>query len=142
MDKYSKRLIREWIEYGKIIVAVDFDDTINPWGFTSDEDKKDFERIAKLLKEVRLTGAWIVIHTACDKDRYDDIRKICSEVGIKIDTINQNPIDLPYGNDRKIYANIFLDDRAGLNEALNMLEGAMYIVRAKKESDKGYQGLG
>ena len=32
-----------------------------------------------------------------------------------VDTINQNPLSLPYdSNDNKIYANIFLDDKAGL----------------------------
>jgi hypothetical protein len=49
-----------------------------------------------------------------------------------IDSINENPINLPYGHHGKIYANIYLDDRAGLNEALNILEFAMYKIKGSK----------
>jgi hypothetical protein len=54
---------------------------------------------------------------------------------LEIDGINKTPIDLPYGNDKKIYANVFIDDRAGLNEALNILEMAMYRVRGSRNNN-------
>jgi hypothetical protein len=52
---------------------------------------------------------------------------------LEIDGINTTPIDLPYGNNKKIYANIFIDDRAGLNESLNILEMAMYRIRGSRQ---------
>jgi hypothetical protein len=58
-----------------------------------------------------------------------------NKVNLKIDSINQNPINLPYGNSSKIYANIFLDDRAGLNESLDRLYRVMYMIRGKKASN-------
>lgn len=51
---------------------------------------------------------------------------------MEIDAINENPIPLPYGKNGKVYANIFIDDRAGLNESLQILEFAMYKIKGSK----------
>jgi len=125
---YLERLLEEWEQHGKIIIACDYDDTISPWklkGFNP-------QRVIETLKVAKQTGAYIVIFTACNEARYPEIFEYCQSQGLTIDGINKTPIDLPYGNDRKIYANIFLDDRAGLNESLNILEMAMYTIRGKK----------
>ena len=124
---YIDRLLREWKEYGKIIIACDYDDTLRNWSLDDDETRA---RVIELLKIAKATGAYIVIFTACSPDRYDEIKDFCKEKGIQIDSINQNPIDLPYGNEKKVYANIFLDDRAGLPQALEILETAMYKYRS------------
>ena len=42
---------------------------------------------------------------------------------------------LPYGNNGKIYANIYLDDRAGLEEALIILEKALLIIENEKDKE-------
>ena len=126
VKKYIDRLIQEWTQHGKIIIGVDFDDTISPWKMN---DNDTYNRVIDLLKIAKQTGAYIVIFSACDENRYDDIKKYCKESGLDIDAINKNPIDLPYGRNNKIYANIFIDDRAGLNESLTILETAMYNVR-------------
>jgi len=130
MKKYIDRLFREWKQYGKIIIACDYDDTISPWGLKDN----DCEKVIKILRIAKETGAYLVIFTACTEDRYKEIEAFCDEKGLEIDTINQNPIKLPYGNDKKIYANIFLDDRAGLKESLSILESAMYKYRGWKTS--------
>jgi hypothetical protein len=75
----------------------------------------------------------VIIFTACKEERYPEIKKYCLDNGLEIDGINTTPIDLPYGNDKKIYANVFIDDRAGLNESLNILEMAMYRIRGSKQ---------
>lgn len=133
MNKYITRLSEEWKLHGKIIVAVDFDDTISPW---KTNNQQDCDRIIEVLKEVKLTGAYITIFTACDKDRFEDIKHYCENKNLQIDSINQNPITLPYGNNNKVYANIFIDDRAGLDEALNILQESMYIMRSYNTSKK------
>jgi hypothetical protein len=127
---YLDRLIHEWEQYGKIIIACDYDDTISPWKMHN----ADFKRVMDVLKVAKQTGAYVVIFTACKEGRYPDIKKYCSENGLEIDGINATPIDLPYGNNSKIYANVFIDDRAGLNEALNILEFAMYTIRGKQHN--------
>ncbi len=129
-NKYAKRLIEEWNQYGKILVAVDFDDTLAPWKLNTEEDCKPIFNLLALCKEV---GAYIIIFTACNEDRYDEIKKYCYDRGLIIDSVNKNPIDLPYGNQNKIYANIFIDDRAGLDEACEILEFAAYTQRSNKK---------
>lgn len=136
MNKYIDRLIVEWDKHGKIVVAVDYDDTISPWGFNSEEDLNQMNFIINLLKKVKETGAYITIWSACDKDRFPEITEYCKSKGLEVDSINQNPIDLPYGKDRKIYANIYLDDRGGLNESLNILQEAMYQQRSYLQQQK------
>lgn len=134
-NKYFKRLVSEWNQHGKIVIAVDYDDTISPWKFNDEEDLKKFDKIIKLLKDCRYTGAYISIFTSCNEDRYSEIEKYCESKGLKIDSINRTPINLPYGNNSKIYANIFLDDRAGLDESLMILENAMYFRRGEMERE-------
>jgi thiol-disulfide isomerase/thioredoxin len=129
---YLERLEQEWEQHGKIIIACDFDDTISPWKMHN----SDFKRVFDILKVAQSTGAYVVIFTACKADRYDDIKKYCADNGLMIDGINKTPIDLPYGNNSKIYANIFIDDRAGLNESLAILEMATYRKRGKGRNEQ------
>lgn len=126
VEDYIDRLYEDWTTHGKIIIALDYDDTISQWRFASKEDCIEVIKLVKMAKE---TGAYVVIHTACAPDRYSEIRSYCQENGLEVDSINENPIDLPYGNHRKVFANIFLDDRAGLLEAMTILETAMYRKR-------------
>lgn len=133
-NKYYQRLYDEWKQHGKIIIAIDFDDTISPWKFKSEDDLVEIEKTINIVKTAKQIGAYLVIFTACNEDRYEDILKYCNHKGLEIDAINRTPLDLPYGNTNKIYANIFLDDRAGLIEAVEMLEDTMYKIRAYKYS--------
>lgn len=119
MNKYVKRLYDEWVKHGKIIIGVDYDDTISPWSLNTQEE---CDEVLKELILAKNTGAYIAIFTACDPSRYPDIVSYCDSKGLKTDSINENPIQLPYGNHSKIYANIFIDDRAGINEALTILQ--------------------
>ncbi len=129
---YIDRLYKEWTTHGKIIIGVDFDTTISPYGI---ENGSDISRTISVLKFAMQTGCYIVIHTSCKADRHQEIRNYCKEIGLKVDTINQTPIDLPYGKEgSKPYCNHFLDDRAGLPASLDILEVAMYKVRGDQQS--------
>jgi len=134
--KYLNRLINEWRQHGKIIIGIDFDGTISPYHTLENED--DIKRVISILKIAREIGAYNVIFTACNPDRFEYIQDYCDSIGLIIDSINQNPIDIPYGKNGKIYANIFIDDRAGLNEALNILEMAMYTIRGSKNGGANF----
>jgi len=127
---YVDRLENEWDQHGKIIIGIDFDDTISPWRMND----FDFDSVIKILKVAKETGAYLVIFTACNEERYPEIISYCQSKGLEIDRINETPIELQYGNKSKIYANIFIDDRAGLLESLDILEMAMYRVRGKRAS--------
>ncbi len=117
-NKYAIRLLEEWKMHGKIIIAVDYDDTIRHWKFNEQEECDKVISVLKIAKEV---GAYVTVFTACDENRYDEIKSFCESKGLIIDSINANPIELPYGRRNKVYANIFIDDRAGLEESLDIL---------------------
>lgn len=132
MERYISRLVNEWKEHKKILLAIDFDDTLSPWKF----DDFSYEEVFKLVREAKELGAYIVIFSACKPERYDYIRNYCKETGgFEIDGINENVIDLPYGNDRKIYYNHFLDDRTALLPAMAILSLAM--MRVKTDGKNG-----
>lgn len=138
MNRQSNRLFEEWKQHGKIIVSVDYDDTLRPWMYSTQED---CDNLIIFLKEVKRTGAYIVVFTASDDSRHDEIFKYCKTKGLDIDTINQNPISLPYGNQGKIFYNINLCDRSGLNEARETLSKAMYKYRGWKQSNPSREDI-
>lgn len=124
-NKYVVRLYNEWVFHRQIIIACDFDDTISPWRFS----KEELQNTIDTIKRAQFIGAYLIIHTACHPDRFDYIKEYCKSIGLRVDSINSNPVDLPYGKHGKVYANIFLDDRAGLDEAVSILNLAMSMYR-------------
>ena len=125
----KERLVKEWLEHDNIILAVDFDDTIFHWRHRSQEK---CDNTISLVKWAQSTGAHIMIHTASDTDRHPEIIKYCNSKGIKVDSINKNPIPMPYGNEGKPYYNWQLCDRSGLVYAEQVLEEAIKEVLTRK----------
>jgi len=133
-----ERLVTEWLEHGKIVLAVDFDDTIFHWRHNS-QDKCD--EVMDLVKWCKTIGAYIMIHTCSDKDRHEEIQEYCSSKGLTIDSINENPIELPFGNQGKPYYNWQLCDRSGLSYAVEVLETAAKIVINNKRNKLNLNGV-
>lgn len=119
MKQYINRLYNEWLEHKKIIIAVDYDDTIFPFKLGNN---KDIEKTIKLVKKAQEIGAYVVIFTASDPERHESIKEHCKSIDLHIDSINENPIELPYGKFGKIYYNINLCDRSGLQQSLKILK--------------------
>lgn len=59
MEKYIDRLFQEWKQHRKIIIAVDYDDTISPWKLETEESIQR-SGIFQLLKDAQYTGAYII----------------------------------------------------------------------------------
>ena len=119
------RLYKEWCKHGKILISVDFDDTV--YDFHSAGN--DHLRVINILEECQKLGFYITVFTASKPDRFDFIREFMSNIGIQIHSINENPIPLHYGNNGKVYYNILLDDKAGLGQALDILETTVKIIQ-------------
>lgn len=140
IDKFFIRLDKEWEEHNKIIIAFDVDDTTLPFRTAT---QAECDNIINLLVDCKSVGAYLVIYSCRDESGLDGAVKYLKAKGLEVDAINKNPIKLPYGNSAKPYANIFLDDRAGLPYATMMLREAMYRQRARKWSTKlDYPGAG
>ena len=118
------RLVKEWKKHGRLIIAIDFDDTIFDFHKTAG-DGECYDRVWNVLREANKIGALFVIFTASLPERFDFMKSYFVGTGIEIAAINTNPIKLPFGNNGKIYYNILLDDRAGLGQSLEVLELAV-----------------
>ncbi len=125
----SCNLKETYEKHGDIIVAVDFDDTV----FDYHEVGLDLTDTLNVLRQCNKHNLTIIIYTASNKSRFEFISQYMHNVGIDIDGINENKAGLPFGNSGKIYYNILLDDKAGLNEAKTRLKEFLTEIDTSKK---------
>lgn len=129
-DYCVQRLLKEYREHGKLIIAVDFDDTV----FDFHSAGHRYDRVIALLKRCQALGFYIVLFTGSHPDKYAMQIEYLILRGISIKHVNQNPIPLPFGNHGKMYYNCLLDDRAGLGHAYVILSSV--VAEIEKENGK------
>lgn len=116
---YTDKLLKAYQEHGKIIVGVDFDDTIYPFSDDlSEEDRKHCEFRIELLKRLK-KNITICLYTCSDEASLKYKISLMKEWGISPDYVNESPVVI--GNGAKPYFNLLLDDKAGLEEATRRL---------------------
>jgi hypothetical protein len=127
-----KRLLTEWKRYGKIIIAYDFDLTV--FDFLNIGMK--FDDVINLLKRCEKVGAYFLVFTCRQEKDYPIVCKYLEDINLPYNKINEN-VDFLKGQmtSRKLYYNIFLDDRAGLTSAYNILLKAVEHM----EYERGYE---
>lgn len=123
------RLYREWSKHKRLIVACDFDDTV----FAYHNPDDTHHHVFNLLEQCQRAGFYIVLWTASAPDRYTMMQEYMRNRGIAVHSINTNPVELPFGNNGKIYYNILLDDRAGLGQAYDTLKGVLERIRGDND---------
>jgi hypothetical protein len=135
LDKYTLRLLKEWKQHGKVIIALDVDDTILPYRTAT---QAECDEIISLVKECQAVGAWVILYTCRNADGMQEALDYCKSKDLHIDNVNKNPggIVLPYGNTAKPYANIYLDDRGHLQASSKRLRECMYRMRAEQWSQR------
>ena len=119
-----ERLLNEYKKHKRLVVAVDFDDTV----FDYHGGGENHGKVLQLLRDCKKHNFYLVVWTASDPSRFHEMRVFLSDRGIHVDSINENPIPLPFGNHKKIYYNILLDDRAGLKSAVDTLETLLFLI--------------
>lgn len=120
------RLLLEYDLHGRLIICVDFDDTI----FDFHKKGYTYEYVIQLLKRWQ-EYADIIVWTGNGEEQYDLINSYCKEQGIQIYGINCDSSVKVTG--RKIYANVYLDDRAGLAETYEILLRLINEIDNRKE---------
>lgn len=132
-DRYTstseivKRLHKEYKKHPKLVVAVDFDDTL----YDYHNHGESHLRVKHVLQQCNELGFYVVLWTASAPERFDFIKEYVQDINVHIDAFNENPIALPFGNHKKIYYNILLDDRAGLGQALDALEILVNDIKSR-----------
>lgn len=125
MRKEVEMLLKRFKQHGKIILGVDFDDTIFPY---TEHDAVIAERCEVVLDLVRQAKPYchICLWTLGD---YWSVRyktEIMKLNNITPDYINASPFEIE--GVRKPYFNLLLDDNAGLNEAMEILEEFITVM--------------
>lgn len=116
-DKSVQRLISEWEAFGRIVIAVDFDNTI----YDSHNLGIDCEYIKEILSRCRQFGCYIIIWTAREQYEYYQVKDYLKQIDFDYDFINKD-IMRPNSTSPKMYYQILLDDRAGLTQSISILE--------------------
>lgn len=117
------RLAKEWKQHGKIIIAYDFDDTV----YDFHKQGRCYNDVLSLLRRCDKVGAHFIVFTCCGEDEYPKIKDYLYENKIPFDRINTN-MDFVKFTGKKIYYNILLDDRAGLESAYHTLLQTVQII--------------
>lgn len=117
-----QRLKEEFLKYGKLIIAYDFDSTVYDYHHTGET----YERVIDLLRRYK-DHAYLIVFTSSDEDRFEFIRGYLRENDIPFDAVNEDAPHITFTG-RKLYYNIMLDDRAGLSECYDLLNRLYYEV--------------
>jgi predicted nuclease with TOPRIM domain len=128
VDFYVNRLVTEWLKNGKIIIGCDLDDTIIPY---NEELKEHCKKVVNLILECQKEGIIFLINTARSERQLETAKEQVEKLGIEVHGVNEmHPEwERPYGINGKIYANVFLDDRGGLDNCYWILDTAFHIVK-------------
>lgn len=128
IEKGVKRIVDEYNKYGEIIIAYDFDSTVNNF---YEEDNYTYEKVISLLKAWK-GKAKFMCFTVSNKSRFPSIRKYARLKGIPLDVINDDIIQIADVKSRKPFWNILLDDRAGLPSAYIILREALSRIQEQE----------
>lgn len=96
------------------IIACDFDGTLceNKWPDIGSPNLK----LISYLKDQQEQGSKIILWTCRTRERLDEAVRFCFDHDLVFDAINDNiPETLEWfdGDSRKIFAHVYIDDRAG-----------------------------
>ena len=115
----ASRLIKQCKEHGKLIIAFDFDDTVFPFTYPLEV----LLPVHEILKKAKKQGHTLICYTA-----NSDLEKVSLYLfhnGLTPHYYNESPV----ATEGKIYYNIFLDDKCGLQETLDILN---YVLEETK----------
>lgn len=142
-----ENLQKQYSKYNQLIIAYDFDDTVRE----RNPDKpyegvvgrhKDVVKLLQRAKE-KINNAKFICYTARDHNNpltIEYITQFCKENNIPLDTINENIITW-YESPSKLFYNIFLDDKAGLETAVYVLENFIDSLATEKIPNGEYFGI-
>ena len=119
-----------------MIIAVDFDGTLCTDMYPSIGSERQF--VIDFIKDQRKKGAKLIFHSCRSGLQETEAVIWCLAHGIRFDAVNENlPENIAiYGNDcRKIYADIYLDDKAVYPSKKN-LERLMQELKHEDTADE------
>lgn len=127
------RLLDEWRKHDRLIVAYDFDETVNG----RDLGTKDVEctKMIELIRRCKRNGCILIVFTARKEKDYTNVANWLTEHNVPFDYINENVPDMQKDNTSKIFYNIFFDDRAGMGQAYEIMTKVLDVREAQIASE-------
>lgn len=128
IDEYLKpnasfiRLYKEYNQYKSLVIAYDLDNTL----YDFHKKGETYTMVMELLRELKEIGCYMICFTANPNQEF--IVDYLNKNNIPFDAINENP---PFfkSDERKIYFNALLDDRAGLQQVYNELKLLITLIK-------------
>ncbi len=114
-ENSKNRLLEEFRKYGTLVIAFDFDDTV----YDFHKKGRLYDDVVALLRKLKEIGCYLICWTGQEDLVF--VLRYLKENAIPFDAINENPL-FRSSLSRKIYANAFLDDRAGLKQVYDELD--------------------
>jgi len=119
------RLVEEYKNHKSLVVAFDFDDTV----YDFHKKGRIYSDVIQLLKDLKAINCYLICWTG--QEDSDFVSQYLKENKIPFDAINEHP-QFRETNSRKIYANVYLDDRAGLKQVYDELKQlVLTIIKTK-----------
>ena len=124
------QLIEDYKKYGKLIIAYDFDDTVKP-----SLPNYSCNQVIELLQVCSGLSVFNMVCFTCryKKEDLNEVVEYLDKLHIRHDCINENHPDCQIETSRKIFFNVFLDNRAGLKSAYEILVGFLDWYRGENE---------
>lgn len=123
MDKILfTKIVTAYDTHESLIVGVDFDDTVFPFNKTEENIERCQKVVRTLLELKSVLGVDLIIclYSVADEQSLVYKEHIMECYGLKPQFINEGPMDKKW-NSKKPFFNILLDDKAGLDSALETL---------------------
>lgn len=121
-EKCYQRLLKEYLKYGSLVVAYDFDNTV----YDFHKEGNTYNLVIKLLQNLKEIGCHLICFTA--NEDIDFITTYLTDKKIPFNSINKDPEFFPTKS-RKLYYNVLLDDRAGLFQVYKQLTRLIQEIR-------------
>lgn len=120
-----RRLKNEFQKYGKLIFCVDFDDTL--YDFHS--QGRTYSNVIDLLQRWE-NYSEVIIFTGNGTEKNNMISDYLTNIGVKFKGINCDS-SVSFGG-RKVYANVYIDDRGGLPTVYRILTRLINEIESGK----------
>lgn len=130
MKDLTKKVLNTYEEKGNIIIGVDFDDTIFP---IDPENKLRCDTVVDLLIHLKRSyNITICLFTVADKYGLMYKKELMKYMGIEPDYVNESPVKLWGEGCAKPYFNLYIDDKSGINEIIEVIK-ELLVERHKKQ---------
>lgn len=116
------RLVREYHQYGYLVIGFDFDGTVHDYHNTG----ASYEMVRQLLRDLKSIDCKLICWTAHKDLNY--VKEFLERNNIPCDSINEGGIPLPWKS-KKPFFSALLDDRAGLIEIFDDLTALVRTVK-------------